>query len=510
MWTRRWQWALVTVVVVLAFPFHAAADWNSAGRDAAMNRAVPAALGTALYRWWTFDAGSRPAPPVVANGMVYFGTEAGTFYALDATSGEVQWTFDVPNGRIRYPAAVNLGSVYFGAGDLTSGTLYALNAWDGRLRWTHKYAGHMSLAPVIDHPRIYFGHNGQTGRVVALSVFDGVREWDFAADHYLSGQLAVGGGYVLAGTTLADGNRSYLYALNATTGLRSWRVVLTGYSSGISVVDKSRAVVTTGGASTGGIHALDLSTGGLLWKYVARVYNFWSPPAVMDGVVYGLNKGTVHAVYLDEGGLAWSTDLPVRGTDGPLPVSLAPVAGLDVVYITYAHVDPSTTSNMYILGRLNGELLWQGDPGTRLMAGLAVSGGVAYWAGENGRLEAWKQLDVLVESSGGVGGALSGFVEDDGGWRTWVPVRPLLEAAGYTVEWDQENRRVLAFKQGVPGIVLTLGQARVELGGTAKTLDRAPRLVGGRTVVPLRALVEAMQGVVTWDGGSLTVTCRLP
>src|SRR5690348_6884525 len=42
---------------------------------------------------WSYATGFIAAPPVVANGVVYVGSQNSTMYALDATSGAKLWSY---------------------------------------------------------------------------------------------------------------------------------------------------------------------------------------------------------------------------------------------------------------------------------------------------------------------------------------------------------------------------------------------------------------------------------
>ena len=86
---------------------------------------------------WKTSLGNAPADgcdAAVANGMVYLGSgDSGVFYAIDAVSGKVRWTYTttVP---VYAASAVANGVVYFGSGDQN---FYALNASTGRLLWRY-------------------------------------------------------------------------------------------------------------------------------------------------------------------------------------------------------------------------------------------------------------------------------------------------------------------------------------------------------------------------------------
>ncbi|MCS7283639.1 MAG: PQQ-binding-like beta-propeller repeat protein [Anaerolineae bacterium] len=66
---------------------------------------------------WSFQAGGGIAvAPVVDNGVVYLGSTDGVFYALDAATGALRWTYNV-GAPILNSAALSADgqTVYFGA-----------------------------------------------------------------------------------------------------------------------------------------------------------------------------------------------------------------------------------------------------------------------------------------------------------------------------------------------------------------------------------------------------------
>jgi outer membrane protein assembly factor BamB len=79
-------------------------------------------LQTGKERWRHPTLSNVYASPAVAAGVVYFGCQDGTFYALDARSGAERFRFRA-GGRVFASPAVASGAVYFGSDD---GSLYAL------------------------------------------------------------------------------------------------------------------------------------------------------------------------------------------------------------------------------------------------------------------------------------------------------------------------------------------------------------------------------------------------
>jgi len=89
--------------------------------------------------------------------------------------------------------------------------------------------------------------------------------------------------------------------------------------------------------------------------------------------------------------------------------------------------------------------------------------------------------------------------------RTLVPLRAIFEALGATVEWDEKTSTVTANKDGVE-IELQIGSNEMKVGDEVKILDVPAKISGGRTMVPVRAISEAFGCKVEWDGETRNVT----
>lgn len=88
--------------------------------------------------------------------------------------------------------------------------------------------------------------------------------------------------------------------------------------------------------------------------------------------------------------------------------------------------------------------------------------------------------------------------------RTLVPVRAIFEALGATVEWDGDTQTVTS-RRDSDVVSLKLGSKRMYVNNTEKTLDVPAKALNGRTLVPVRAISEAFGCDVIWDGNTRTV-----
>ena len=88
--------------------------------------------------------------------------------------------------------------------------------------------------------------------------------------------------------------------------------------------------------------------------------------------------------------------------------------------------------------------------------------------------------------------------------RTMVPLRAIFEALGASVEWNQKTKTVTSTK-GDTTIKLTIDSNTMYVNDNTVTLDSPACVVNDRTLVPVRAISEAYKTKVDWNGDTRTV-----
>ena len=83
--------------------------------------------------------------------------------------------------------------------------------------------------------------------------------------------------------------------------------------------------------------------------------------------------------------------------------------------------------------------------------------------------------------------------------RTLVPLRAVFEKAGAVVDWNQETQTA-TIQRGSYVVEVTLNQQVLYKNGEAVALDVPAKIINDRTLIPVRAIGEAMDFAVTWDG----------
>lgn len=88
--------------------------------------------------------------------------------------------------------------------------------------------------------------------------------------------------------------------------------------------------------------------------------------------------------------------------------------------------------------------------------------------------------------------------------RTLVPVRAIVEALDGSVDWDAETKTA-TLVSGDNKIELTIDSKTAVLNGEEKTLDTAPVIIDSRTMLPIRFIAEGFGYKTDWDAETKTV-----
>jgi outer membrane protein assembly factor BamB len=293
------------------------------GSDDGHLYAVDAASGR--ERWRARTGGPVASSPAVEGGRVFFGSYDGRFHAVDEKTGALLWRFTT-GGERRFEArglhglqpkqqtfadpydvylsspVVSGGAVYFGSGD---GHVYALDLASGALRWKVDTGEVVHASPAVADGLVVVGN--WASRLYALDARTGAERWRFQAgtDDLIHNQVGFQSSPAVVGGVVYVGCRdSNLYAIDAATGRERWR-----FSTGASWVVSSPAVVggrvifATSDSSL--VHALDAASGQAIWQQQSTAYHFASPAVTGDTVFLGVLNGTLEARDAATGTLRW-------------------------------------------------------------------------------------------------------------------------------------------------------------------------------------------------------------
>ncbi|MGC9000309.1 DctP family TRAP transporter solute-binding subunit [Caldisericum sp.] len=89
--------------------------------------------------------------------------------------------------------------------------------------------------------------------------------------------------------------------------------------------------------------------------------------------------------------------------------------------------------------------------------------------------------------------------------RTLVPFRFIGESIGANIGWDGTKKEV-SYVFGDINLKLTIGSNKAVVNNVINMLDVPPKIVSGRTLVPVRFVTETLGAKVGWDANTRTVT----
>jgi len=272
---------------------------------------------------WSSQIGSGPTfvSPCVAEGIVFVGCYDGNyqtvFRALDQNTGEEIWNFTIQFFPLGFPQHIALtysdGKVF--AGQVGDAKIYALNATSGELIWSYDIGvgpgSKPQSNPAVSDGMLVVG--SQDCRIYALNATTGFHIWNFTSEGPVRSSPAISGGAVFV--TSSDGN---LYALNQTTGGLLWNVTCISLMSSPALSD---------GLVFVGFEAFNASTGELVWRN--SLDSTSSSPAVADSKVLVCSDACdIFALDRMTGEKLWSFE-----TGTPRAMFTSPVVAYGNVYV---------------------------------------------------------------------------------------------------------------------------------------------------------------------------------
>jgi len=393
---------------------------------------------------WAFgfpNGTSALGQPTIAGGRLFFGSEAGKVYSIDAGTGCIYWTYQAA-AQVRTAISVDdpPTAIYFG--DIQA-NVYRVNATTGALVWKVHVDGH-PLARITGAPKLYLGR-------LYVPVASGVEE-------------------------IAAGNPKYpcctfrgsLVALDAETGKQMWKTYTVPdpakatrtnsagtqmmgpsgagiWSSPTIDVERKALYAATGNAYSDppikysdAVLSFDLESGSLQWarqltegddwnvacfnpnrancpEHPGEDTDFGSSPilrTIAPGrrlLLAGQKSGVLHALDPDaQGKVVWQARLGKGGALGG--IEWGPAADDQAVYAALSDFDfqkPDAGGGLFALRIGSGEKIWYaappkpaclGKPGcsTAQMAPVTVIPGVVFSGSMDGHLRAYRTSDGTV------------------------------------------------------------------------------------------------------------------
>ena len=434
--------------------------------------------GRSLAPSWNADAGSPVifANPVIADGRVFLGSDAGQLTARDLDTGTQLWAFQTGES-LRGSPAVAGGLVFTGGG--LDGGIHALDAATGQPRWQVPTPGRYTVyttPTVVDN--VVYAATGPTqdreDTVFALDAATGRQLWATDVGTSVFAGPAVGDGLVIVGN--ADGGQ--LIALDAATGAVRWIHTREDdyFIGGASIVDGTVYIATTDGDGGGSMLALDAASGALRWENGTHGDGQGSTPAVYGDLVIAGSHGLGFVAAYDtaSGKAVWH-----YGTGGAVSASV--LVSDDGYVIGGSQVD----RRIWALDAATGELVWQVPAGANVTTSAAYAQGRLVTADTSGDIYAF-------HPTGTISGTVTG---PDGPVAATVTVRE----TGTQAQADADTGRfTLTHRPGRVTVTIT--------GYGLSSLTRTVDVVAGETTTVDAELAAvgtgAVRGVVRDESGA--------
>ena len=380
-------------------------DWPVFRTDPAGTGYDPAATGPTTDVEELFRVSSDEAittSPVLADGYLYYTDRTETLNAVDAATGEISWTQNLPKPPHTGSPTVAGGRLFVGNRE---GTLFALDAeagafiWD----WTTDAEGIWG-SPIVANGTLYVGD--VRGGVHALDPADGTHQWTYqTAGKWLVSTPAVdpddGTVYVSTMTALElpDGHDEFFFdytgspgqifqwfgsnefdrfgqlegegtveAVDGGTGDGRWQTSFPDFVVSSPAIAEGRVFV---GCWDHSLYCLDATDGTERWTH-ATGGPISGSPSVVDGQAFITSgRGDLYNVDVSSGERNWF--VPIDG-----PVTSAPSITDQAIYVA------TNFSGVLAVDRESGREFWQRtvtDQTTHEAASPVVSGGRVFVPG---------------------------------------------------------------------------------------------------------------------------------
>lgn len=355
--------ALLFVAVPAATPAQTPPEWTQFRLNNANNAVVPGTLSTT---WRIVTEGPISSSPTVSGTTVFVGNNAGTLYAIEATSGTVKWRYHVNNPLMSAPLLYN-GLVIIGEGN------------------------EESVGPTSTQP-LYVG----TGRsaLIALDQATGQLRWQAALPG--SGMPTPA---IVKGVVIEHNGAGWIGAVDAGTGVQRYARNLHSIASMSAILPLDGDRIVTSGVMDNRVLVLHAADASPIWQTVfnpidsglgdcppvsdgARIYCNYMTPVPPATYTIATQPATLHMYALDAatGLKLWDTRLET-GTLPPRNEAAIPL-------LTPARVfaGSAVAPFMHALDTKTGAILWRTHVKGAVKGGAVMAGGTLYFGDIRGFL----------------------------------------------------------------------------------------------------------------------------
>lgn len=280
--------------------------------------------------------------PAIGYEKVFASSRQGDAYAFDLKTGEEIWVTDLSDlddergffddevtARISGGAVIGYDKVFWGS---ENGEVFALDAETGELVWQAKVPGEVISKPALDSNLVIV--NTASGVLIALDINSGEEVWKVDQSvppltlRGVSGVTAMAGGVFVGlasgevGVFIVDsGQQGWVTEIGEASGSTELQRIVDVDVTPIIFGDKVYAISTNGNLA-----AIDLQSGRALWK---RKYSSYRQLTLDGNRIFATDiQGHVYAIDRNSGSELWSQlALTNRGTTGAVAVDDYVVVG---------------------------------------------------------------------------------------------------------------------------------------------------------------------------------------
>lgn len=333
-------------------------------------------------------------PPIIMDGVIYFGSYDGNFYALDIETGFMRWVFKTGDHINSIPFG-DTHNVYFGSDD---GVLYAVSKDKGKEVWSYdtgeqvqslvtKYDDQIVFVTNSDGKGYFINTNGELVHSIPN------RSWQKYTFQIYEDTLYFAPGSPGSSTSLTAyniKNREYLWTLGLVVEPAFW------YS--VPAIEDNRLFMATCVPYYENFlfyyYCMDRNTGEIQWQAevegnltsgtdqwvydmigdYSELLDYMAPCIWRDMVVYTSGDRTVRAFNKYTGISVWEKTFDYHTSSSPTIAGNRIYFGVDGNDGTYYGGLGDVSPRLVCLNAADGNLLWEIDIEGKLLSAPVIAG----------------------------------------------------------------------------------------------------------------------------------------
>lgn len=358
--------------------------------DFPLRRAFSTRVGEAA------ETGTEMAQPVASARAVFTVTPGGIVTAVNASSGERIWRMDIDPSSDDTQVSVS-GGISLAENDVIvhagKTTLASLDAATGTVNWSIEMPNFLMGGPSVYEGLILV--TDINGRVYALALETGEELWNRIGTPSKTRVNGASFPAIYGTETIIAGGDGELISLSLDQGGFNWGenlVPVQLVTSLDSIADITAHPVHDGGmvisvTQSGIMMAFNARTGRMVWEQGLRSL---SMPWLSGGTIYVTTvNNQLYALRRTDGAVRWKVDLPgVFGINEPVVEGSTRYTG-PVVASGHVIIGGSD-GDLHIYNAENGAFVDELSAGGAVTSGLSIANNTLYVIGRNGKLSAFR------------------------------------------------------------------------------------------------------------------------